>query len=611
MTKFKFKRLLFLPLVLCILFAFVACGSIEAPGVDGPGGGGNTPGGGPSGGPGGGPDVSATQLASVDISTVKFTETAFSLVVEWAPVPNAKSYRLVLGKSGSSSTTAATIDDNTIDLKQLIYFVVPDTGYVTISFTAKADGYADSEPVTVKFDLEGILLLSPEIISFNNGVIEWKSVSGATAYTVKVNGTAQTVSTNTFDVSALSGTSRIEISATIDGKSSATTAVLYNPATKKLSAMPISEYTLEGDTLKWSDVGGAVGYKVVDLDFNAVTVTVPGYAMDTRNLVYGVYPVMAATSVVQSAEVAPVDMKYLSGAGTEANPYLIKTPFDLRAIDFYELRNSEQNSATKNYYKIANDIDYNTVSALEGDSNMYTVRKPFFGVLDGNGKTLSNIAVHYSSGFWSLFEFIATGGIVKNIKFDGVELNNEMQDEVHPVNATVSMVAYRNYGTVTNITLSGAKFTVAGGEAAGIVVHNYGSVSGCTVNDLSIKANAITGSAAFEMAGVVLENYGTVGGNDVKSLTISGSGTNIGSSAGIVSINRAGGNVIDNSFGTVTINNLKAGKEAGGIVAYCATGGNVTKGSGTFGTLKVGTQNITANTGTQSAPRGLLYGKKG
>ncbi|MCH5154084.1 MAG: hypothetical protein J1F71_02615 [Clostridiales bacterium] len=607
MTKFKFTRLLFLPLMLMVLLAFAACGSIEAPNPGGTGGG-NTPGGDK---PGGGPGGTATQLASVDISTVKFTETAFSLVVEWDAVPNATSYRLLLGKSGSSSTTATTIDDTSIDLKQLSYFVVPDTGYITISFTAKASGYDDSTPTTITYNLEGILLLSPEIISFNNGVIEWKSVSGASSYTVKVNGTAQTVSANTFNVSGLTGTSRIEISATIDGKSSAATVVSYNAATKKLSAMPISDYTIEGDTLKWNDVGGAVGYKVVDLDFNAVTVTVPGYAMDTRNLVYGVYPVMTATSVVESAEVAPVDIKYLSGSGTEADPYLIKTPFDLRAIDYYELRSAEEKATAKNYYKIANDIDYNTVSALDGDSNMYTIRKPFFGVLDGNGKTLSNIAVHYSSGFWAMFEFVATGGIVKNIKFDGVDLNNEMQDEVHPINATVAMVAYRNYGTVTNITLSGAKLTVAGGEAAGIVAHNFGSVSGCVVTDCVIKANAINGSAAFEMAGVVLENYGTVGGNNVQSLTISGSGTNIGSSAGIVSINRTGGNVIDNSFGTVTINNLKAGKEAGGIVAYCATGGNVTKGSGTFGTLKVGTQTISANTGTQSAPRGLLYGKKG
>ena len=115
------------------------------------------------------------------------------------------------------------------------------------------------------------------------------------------------------------------------------------------------------------------------------------------------------------------------------------------------------------------------------------------------------------------------------------------------------------------------------------------------------------------MAGVVLENLagGNVNGNTVNNLTISGTGSNIGSSAGVVSINRASGTVTGNSFDNVTINNLATGKEAGGVVAYCATGGNVTQGSGTLGSLKVGTANVTTNNGTASSPRGKLYGKKG
>ena len=92
---------------------------------------------------------------------------------------------------------------------------------------------------------------------------------------------------------------------------------------------------------------------------------------------------------------------------------MIKTPFDLRAIDYYELRRSETNGVRR-CYRIENDMDYNAVNALESDSNIYTLRKPFNGTLDGNGKKLSNIRVNYDGGFWALFEFLERGAVVTN-----------------------------------------------------------------------------------------------------------------------------------------------------------------------------------------------------
>ena len=231
MTRSKFSRILFLPIMLCILLAFVACGTIEAPSTDGGGGKpGNDPG-------------SKTQLASVDASSIKITETVYTLVVEWNAVPNATQYRLLLSQSGSSSSTVVTVEDTVIDIKQIGYFVVPDNGAITISFTARGAGYADSEPVTITYELEGTLLLSPEIVSFNNGVIEWNAIAGATSYTVKVNGTAETVTTNSYNIGSLSADATIEITATIGGKLGAPMRVMYNASTKSLSAMPISDYT--------------------------------------------------------------------------------------------------------------------------------------------------------------------------------------------------------------------------------------------------------------------------------------------------------------------------------------------------------------------------------
>ncbi|MDE7107272.1 MAG: hypothetical protein K2O39_03030 [Clostridiales bacterium] len=597
--------------MLCITFAFViGCGSIEMPG-----------------GTGGGekpiiptppPVTEKPQLSSVVASTVQVEETANTLIVKWQAVPNATSYSLLLIKSTSSAAFITTVEEPTVDLRQVTGFTVPDSGFITIRFTAKANGYTDSEYTEYRFDLEGTLLLSPEIISLNNGIIEWKSVGGASSYTVKVNGVATETQNTTYDATGLTGKSDIEISAKIGGKMGSVTKVVYDATAKKLSASPISSFTFDGDILRWDEVGGAVGYKVVDLDFNAFTVTTPYYMMSTRNLAYGVYPVMSSKSVVASADIVSMDMKYLAGSGTQADPYVIKTAFDLRAIDYYELQLSEAKTegkaqaSAKNYYKIDSDIDYHTVSALESESNMFTLRKPFMGVLDGNNHTLSNITVSYNNGFWALFEYIGTGATVKNIKFDSVAITNDIQKEEFPINPATAMVAYNNYGLVTAVTLSNARLTVIAGGAAGLVIHNYGRVIGCTVNKCELKegSTAEMGTAVYEMGGVVLENCngGEVSGNKVTNLTISGTGNNVGSAAGVVSINRKGATVKDNSYDNVNIKTLKVGKEAGGVVAYCANGGTVTKGTGTLGTFTV--RGATVSGDSNSNGIGKLYGKK-
>ena len=174
------------------------------------------------------------------------------------------------------------------------------------------------------------------------------------------------------------------------------------------------------------------------------------------------------------------------------------------------------------------------------------------------------------------------------------------------------MVAYNNYGIVTAVTLSNAQFTVVGGGAAGLVIHNYGKVIGCTVNKCELKeaSTSLIGSAVYEMGGVVLENCngGEVSGNNVTNLTISGTGNNIGSAAGVVSINRKGATLKYNSYDNVNIKTLKVGKEAGGVVAYCANGGTVTKGNGTLGTFTV--RNATISGDYNANGIGKLYGKK-
>ena len=557
------------------------------------------------------------QLASVVASSVKLTNVSTKFTVSWSAVPHAESYEIT---SGSASTTTST---TSVSLRTASGFVIPDTGKMTITLTAKAAGYKDSKPttVTLTYNTEVTQLLNPEIISFNNGVIEWRKDNGVSAFILRVNNVPISDSSdnlyhgNTYDTSALKADARFDIVAISSDQKvmdSEATSFMYSYTKKALTILPVQDYTVNDGVLSWSAVEGATGYRVVDLDFNVTHVTDCYYDMSGRNVVYGVYPDIVASGILGSAEVTPVEINYLKGNGTSSSPYLIASPFDLRTIDYYEAYRTETKKAQANYYRIEKDLDYNAVSALDNDSNIFTLRKPFFGVLDGNGKKLSNIRVNYDGGYWALFDFIATGATVKNMTFVNPEIKNGLQSNSHPLNATISMIAYFNYGTVTAVTLTNASFTATAGEIGGIVARNYGTVSSCTVSGtLAEGSTANTGSASYEIAGVVLENLsgGVVDGNTVKTLTIRGTGTNIRSAAGVVSINRSGGVVKNNSFESVAITGMVASSEYGGVVAYSSSGGTVTKGTGTLGTFTCGGSPVSAENGTSATyRRGKLVG---
>lgn len=543
--------------VLCLaLFAFAACSKDS-------GSGGNNG--------GGTPDSSTrdpNQLIEVTTFSIKITDTDSSFTVSWGAVPGAERYTVtVMDKTYN-------VDSPIIDFYGYDDFVFPTSDEITISIVAKAEGKIDSIAKVKTYKTEGVVLQNPEIKSGENGLITWQAVPGASAYILRVNDAVVSDRNDglyhgtSYNVSQLTGNVSISVTAVGDGvwrKNSAIVSVLYNSASGSVAIAPISEYRLADGVLSWDAMPGVNRYRVVDVDYNICVVEEPEYDMTDRNMVYGVYPIANSSAM---PEIVAADIKYLDGKGTEAEPYLIKTPFDLRAIDFYETLYAE-NGGDRNHYRIENDIDYNEVVALEEESNIYTLHKPFFGVLDGNNKKLSNIKVNYDGGYWSLFDFIATGATVKNVVLHKAEITNQTQDDKHPLNAAIAAIAYVNYGTVSGITLSEAKFSAKAGGVSGIVSRNYGTVSGCTVSgELCQLRTSELGSAAYEMAGVVLENCsgGIVANNTVTSLTIRGIGGNIGSAAGVVCINRAGGTVTKGTgtLGTLTVDGSPVSTEIGG-----------------------------------------------
>lgn len=553
------------------------------------------------------------RLASVEASSIVISETPSELRVTWKAVERAASYVLSCGAWTYEETAT------TVNLKmQYVGFDFPSSGEMKLGIVARGFDIKDSKPTYKTYKTEGIALGSPEIIGFDNGIIEWRAEGNPSSYLLKVGNSFVSDAddgyyhSTVYDTRELAADAKIDIVAIGDGvwcKNSDATSIFYKAAEKKLTLLPVREYSLDGETLKWNKMGGVDEYRVVDIDFNTTIVTAPVFDMSGKNVIYGVYPI-SKSNCIEDAEISPVDIPYLSGQGTTADPYLIKTPFDLRAIDYYELKYFEK-PGSRNVYRIENDMDYNAVNALESDSNIYTLHKEFYGTLDGNGKRLSNIRVNYDGGYWALFDMIAPGATVRDITFDSPEINNKPQDAALPLDPSVAMVADSNFGTISGITISNAIFSATGGEVCGIATHNSGKVTGCVVSGTFIQNNtSAIGPAGYEMAGIVLENRdgGIVEGNNVQTLTIRGTNANVRSAAGIVAINRKGGTVRNNSFGSVTITGMVASSEYGGITAY--NDGATLKGSGSLGTLTVGGLSVTAEKGGEDG-RGKLVGKNG
>jgi len=136
---------------------------------------------------------------------------------------------------------------------------------------------------------------------------------------------------------------------------------------------------------------------------------------------------------------------------------------------------------------LKNDIEMPAVAA--GEINWEPI-STFFGIFDGNGKTITGLVVN-----------------------KGTE-------------SEAGFIAWNN-GTVKNLTLENAKIT--GGNTVGAVVcDNYGTIENCHVTGESV----ITGGNGNQVGGVVSYNYNTILACHVaKDCTVSG-GSQVGGIAG-------------------------------------------------------------------------------
>ncbi len=578
-----------------------------------------------------------TKLAQVDVSTISVREEVLlngklGTTFSWGEVENAESYEFTCNGS------TITVSFPPITLQNYSQITIPADGVFNVSIVAKAEGYTASDPISYTYTVRGCELNGLSLTSFDNGILKWEADPLATGYTVSVNGGAAIpVTTNEFDLgnTQYSGALHIEICAAGDGlftKTSAPLSVNVNAAHTKLQLTPVTDYTVSDGVVGWKPVAGVTKYRIVDIERNSKITEELTYDYSENLPLYGVYPI-SNSEFIDDASVNRVSIPYLDGLGTSSAPYKIKSPIDFRAIDYYEANYAERlaewekagstgTKPLKTYYTIENNIDFDAVGVPDDASNFYPMTQPFYGMLNGGGMELGNIRVRHRSGYFAMFDYIAPEGIVMNIKFVSPDMENEMINNTLPINASIATVAYKNYGTIADITVRDAAYKTAGGEIAGVCWQNNGTVQRCVVNgNFEQRATGQSGQACYEMAGIVAENYGNVKNNTVKTLEIRGTAiptdskpyNNVRCAAGIVAVNRTGGKVTGNTFENLSMTTVldATDNEFGGIVAYNAPGATVAKGNVTFGTFKHNGNTVSSSkeVGTKGSYLGTLIGK--
>ncbi len=135
---------------------------------------------------------------------------------------------------------------------------------------------------------------------------------------------------------------------------------------------------------------------------------------------------------------------YESGSGTEADPYVIKTAEQLA---YFAAQVTAGNDLTANV-ELRSSIDLGAHYWVPiGDRGASAVRpaNEFAGVFNGNGCTISNMTVDFSSGVNNgLFSQLKEGCIVRNINFENAKL---FCTSLTGVTHRMGVVAGATYGT--------------------------------------------------------------------------------------------------------------------------------------------------------------------
>ena len=194
--------------------------------------------------------------------------------------------------------------------------------------------------------------------------------------------------------------------------------------------------------------------------------------------------IAAMTAMAQSDGSTVTNAWGLKGTGTEADPYLVSTAADFKAM---AEKCNAKHKGTGEYFKMTNDIDFGGTAdspaqlpaiGKDGNAQIAKIAYGFDGTFDGGGHTVSGIYHTESDNnakgkYNGLFGCIDKNGVVKDIIFS----KNNYITGYNYVGSIVSL----NMGIIENCT-NYADITATGFAAGGIcgfMVNGCGTIKDC------------------------------------------------------------------------------------------------------------------------------------
>ena len=207
----------------------------------------------------------------------------------------------------------------------------------------------------------------------------------------------------------------------------------------------------------------------------------------------------------------------------------------------------------------------------------------YTGTFNGGGHTITGLTVTGSDQYAGLFGYIGSGGTVKNVVLEGVQIesDNDMSD--------VGGVAGQSYGNIENCSVSGSVSVSGTNSIAGGVVgyQLVGSITGCS-SSARVKGVAYAGGiAGYTNGGASLTGCYATGSVSVENNTTSaayagGVVGNNGSSSTLKAC-YAWGSVTGSGSGTVYVGGVTGSNDLGTLTACYHAKGTVSGPGGATG----------------------------
>ncbi|MCD9024643.1 S-layer homology domain-containing protein [Cohnella silvisoli] len=263
-----------------------------------------------------------------------------------------------------------------------------------------------------------------------------------------------------------------------------------------------------------------------------------------KKIILGILAVsvlIAAIFQPNRAVFADVFVGFDGGTGTAGDPYLISS-----AVQFNEIRSYVTSS-----FKLAADIDLSDYANWVPIGNL-TLTTRFKGSLDGDGHTITNLAINRpTTNYVGLFGYVY-GGTIKNLRIAGANITG--QNNAGVLAGRIEGIFEGQQSKISNVGSSGGSLT--GGSSVGGLIGD--SLRGMIDN--SYSSVRVTGTG-FSIGGLIgVNGQGTIShsyaigdvispaGNQVGGLVGANSSVSLSSPQSLISNSYATGEVKGNNY---------------------------------------------------------------